>query len=76
MQFTEFTPEQIRERFHEPLNTVVTDMLERAGDGDHNLLSGLSNFTHTSYKSMMRSPAPTSAIASALHSFGRQDSKL
>ena len=72
---TEVTLEQTRERFHEPLNAVVTDMLERAGDGDHNLLSGLSKFI-TSYKTMMRSPAPTSAIANALHSFGRQDSKL
>lgn len=49
--------------------------MSRLEEGDHNIISGVSAFVRT-YQAMVKSsPAPSAAIAYALHHFGKADSK-
>ena len=56
------------------LYLIVDDILNRLKKGDANLNSGIQKFVRQ-YKALARSHAPNSAIAYALHNFGKSDSK-
>ena len=64
------------EHFKLSLNGVVQDMMSRLEGGDHNVISGVSAFVCTYQKMVKSSPAPSAAIAYALHHFGKADSKV
>ena len=57
-----------------PLYDIVEDLTERLMEGDHNLISGVTKFIKQ-YKAMIKSLAPNSMLAYALHNFGKSDSK-
>ena len=63
------------ENFQASLTGVVQDMMSRLECGDHNIISGVSVFVRAYQKIVKSSPAPTAAIAYALHHFGKDDSK-
>jgi hypothetical protein len=56
------------------LKSVMDDLLLRAEEGDENLQKGLRKFI-TAYNRLICGPAPSAAVASALHHFGRNYSK-
>ena len=63
------------ENFQASLNGVVQDMMNCLEGGDHNMISGVSVFVCAYQKMVKSSPAPSAAIAYALHHFGKVDSK-
>ena len=63
------------ENFHISLTGIVEDMMSRLEGGDHNMISGVSVFVRAYQKMVKSSPAPSAAIAYALHHFGKADSK-
>ena len=67
-------PWQEHENFQASINGVVQDMMNRLEGGDHNI-SGVSVFVRAYQKMVKSLPAPSAAIAYALHHFGKADSK-
>ena len=63
------------QNFQASLNGVVQDMMNHLEGGDHNMISGVSVFVRAYQKMVKSSPAPSAAIAYALHHFGKVDSK-
>ena len=53
---------------------AIQDLVGRLKEGDHQLVSGAQHFTKH-YQQMLKSSAPNSAIAYALHNFGKSDSE-